>query len=378
MIEVLIAGAGPAGSVAALVLARAGSRVLLVDRARFPRDTLCGDLVNPGAMAVLRRLGLAARVEARGLPIEGMIVTGEGGLRVAGAYPGGVRARALVRRDLDAGLLSAAVEAGARFEEGVEVLEPLVYEGARGPEVRGAIVRARDGRQMRIPALLTLAADGRDSTLAFGLGLARHPERPRRWAAGAHFEGVEGCSAHAEMHLRARRYIGVAPVPDGLVSACVVTEDRRGLEDPTGLVHRVLAADPLLAGRFARARAVAPAIALGPLAVDASAAGMAGLLLAGDAAGFIDPMTGDGIGFAIRGAELAARIGLWGLEHGPATVLVRLAAERRMMFARKQRFNRALRALVASPASVWGAALGARLAPFLLRRAIAIAGDVAP
>jgi len=376
VIEVLVAGAGPAGSVAALVLARAGVRVLVVDRARFPRDKLCGDTVNPGTMAVLKRLGLASRVEERGLPLDGMLVTGEGGVRVAGDYPGGLRARALVRRDLDAWLLSAAIDAGARFQEGVQVVEPLVYQGARGPEVRGAVVRARDGRRLRMPALLTLAADGRRSVFGFGLGLARHPERPRRWAAGAYFQDVEGCAARGEMHVRARRYIGVAPVPGGLVNACLVTEDRRGFEDPTALVVGALAADPMLRDRFARARVVGPAVSLGPLAVDVSAAGAPGLLLAGDAAGFIDPMTGDGIGFAIRGGELAARIGLWGLEHGPLTVHVRLAAERRMMFAHKERFNRVLRALVARPASVRGAAFGARLAPFLLRRAIATAGDV--
>jgi len=376
MIEVLVAGAGPAGSVAALVLARAGVRVLVLDRARFPRDKLCGDTVNPGAMAVLKRLGVAAGVEARGLPLDGMMVTGEGGVRVAGDYPAGVRARGLVRRELDAGLLAAAIEAGARVEEGVQVLEPLVFESARGPEVRGAVVRARDGRRLRIPALLTLAADGRRSVFAFGLGLARHPDRPRRWAAGAYFEDVDGCSARGEMHVRAHHYIGVAPLPGGLVNACLVTEDRRGFEDPTALLRGALAADTLLAGRFARARVVRPAMSLGPLAVDATAAGLAGLLLAGDAAGFIDPMTGDGIGFAIRGAELAARVAMFGLERGPATAHLRLAAERRMMFARKQRFNRTLRALVSHPGSVRGAALAARLAPFLLRRAIAIAGDV--
>ena len=378
VIEVLVGGAGPAGSVAALVLARAGARVLLVDRARFPRDKLCGDTVNPGTMAVLRRLGLAAPVEAHGLPLDGMLVTGEHGVRVAGDYPSGVHARALVRRDLDAWLLKAAIDAGARFEQGVQVLEPLLYDGAGGAEVRGATVRTGEGRRLRLPAQLTIAADGRHSTLAFALGLARHPERPRRWAAGAYFQDVDGCSARGEMHVRARRYIGVAPLPGGLVNACLVTEDRRGFDEPTTLLREALAADPLLGDRFARARLVRPAIALGPLAVDSSAAGVAGLLLAGDAAGFIDPMTGDGIGFAIRGAELAARIGLWSLEHGHAAAHVRLAAERRLMFARKQRFNRALRALVSRPGSVRGAARAARLAPWLLRRLIAIAGDVDP
>ena len=85
--DVLIAGAGPAGSIAALVLARAGARVTLVDRARFPRDKLCGDTINPGALAILGRLGLGGVTDG-GLRIEGMIVSGGGGVRVVGAYGG--------------------------------------------------------------------------------------------------------------------------------------------------------------------------------------------------------------------------------------------------------------------------------------------------
>src|SRR2546428_7105462 len=80
MFDVLIVGAGPAGSVAATVLARAGARVRLVDRATFPRHKLCGDTVNPGTLALLRRLGLSAHIEERGLPVVGMRLTGGTGL----------------------------------------------------------------------------------------------------------------------------------------------------------------------------------------------------------------------------------------------------------------------------------------------------------
>ena len=160
------------------------------------------------------------------------------------------------------------------------------------------------------------------------------------------------------MHVRRGHYIGVAPLPDGLVNACLVTEDRRGFDDPTALAAAALAADPWLGPRFARARLAQPAVSLGPLAVDARAAGMAGLLLAGDAAGFIDPMTGDGLRFAMRGAELAARVALESLEHGTGRPRAARRA-RRAEFARKQRFNRALRTIVARPAAVSAGALAA-------------------
>src|SRR4029079_11002239 len=120
MIDVLIVGAGPAGTVAGAILARAGVRVRIVDRARFPRDKLCGDTINPGALAMLRRLGLAGDIERRGLPVSGMRVTGEG-VAIDGRYPHGMSGYAILRRDLDALLLDQALAAGCQFEPNVRV-----------------------------------------------------------------------------------------------------------------------------------------------------------------------------------------------------------------------------------------------------------------
>src|SRR5438552_15993950 len=127
MIDVLIVGAGPAGSVAATVLARAGARVRIVDRAAFPRDKLCGDTVNPGSLALLRRLNLARVSEAEGLPIAGMLVTGHG-VAIEGRYPDGVCGRAIVRRHLDWGLLQEAMNAGAEFDPTVSIRRAIVDE----------------------------------------------------------------------------------------------------------------------------------------------------------------------------------------------------------------------------------------------------------
>ncbi|MBI3401447.1 MAG: FAD-dependent monooxygenase [Acidobacteria bacterium] len=394
MCDVLIVGAGPAGAVAGIVLARAGARVRLIDRAVFPRDKLCGDTLNPGTLAHLARLGLAREIEQRGLRIDGMCVTGERGDSITGRYPGGLTGRAIVRRDLDALLLQYAAAAGCEIETRCVVRRPVVVESGGARRVTGVVVGGAGGER-EITAPVTIAADGRRSTIAFALGLARHPAHPRRWAVGAYYAGFlprqnaetsggsertrpTSADVFGEMHIRSGRYIGVAPVPGGLTNVCLVIPSRAGDEvfgDPAALLARELARDPLLRDRSAGARLATAPVVLGPLAVDVDPAAIDGLLLAGDAAGFIDPMTGDGLRFAVRGGELAAHAALDAVEHGWNGIAERLASDRRREFGGKWRFNRVLRAVVASPRALGVVAQGARVAPGVLRAVIARAGD---
>ncbi len=182
--DVIVVGAGPAGAIAALVLARAGVRVHVLDRARFPRFKLCGDSVNPGAMAILTRLGLGGVVEGA-LPVDGMIVTSEAGARCQGRYGDGHQGCMISRHRLDAALLASAQAAGACVDEGVLVQAPAV-DGGR---VSGVEVSRAD-RRFVLRARIVIAADGASSRVARTLGLARHAQRPRRWAVGAYFEDV--------------------------------------------------------------------------------------------------------------------------------------------------------------------------------------------
>ena len=133
--------------------------------------------------------------------------------------------------------------------------------------------------------------------------------------------------------------------------------------------------DPLLRDRFAGARATSDVVVLGPLAVEARSAGCPGMLLAGDAAGFVDPMTGDGLRFAIRGGELAAEAALAELRTGlPAHA--QLLAVRNGEFATKWRINRALRALVGSRHALACAALATRAWAAPVEHLVGIAGDI--
>jgi flavin-dependent dehydrogenase len=381
---VLIVGAGPAGSIAGLVAARAGARVRIIDRASFPRAKLCGDTVNPGAMKTLARLGLGEAIETRGLPVEGMLVTGDE-VSVTGRYPDGVYGRAIRRIDLDWILLRAAIAAGCEFEPGLAVRSASVEDTKRGSVIRAVDITLRSGTA-RMTAPVIVAADGRRSTLAFGLGLLQHPVRPRRWAIGGYFAAVRRPAGNAsgrhvvgEMHIRKYGYVGVAPIPDGLTNVCLVRPFAPGdsdFRDPAALLRRCLASDPGLRDRFESATAVSEPIVLGPLAVDQTGRPpIDGLLVTGDAAGFIDPMTGDGLHFAIRGGELAAHAALRALTYGWRGVHEAHAGARAHAFAAKHRFNRALRSVVASRMAIALGALGARMVPAALRVIVARAGD---
>lgn len=376
MDDVVIAGAGPAGAFAAAILARAGCRVRLFDRARFPRHKLCGDTLNPGAVAILQDHFDVAPLVAMSDPIRGMLLTGPNGVQVRGEYGEGLAGRAVTRRVLDQWLIERAVEAGAVLDEGAAVRDLIVKDS----RVAGVIVDGPSGKRCTHPARLVIGADGRRSAIAIGRGLSRQPARPRRWAIGAYYTGVDGTTSMGEMHIRRGHYIGVAPVPHGLTNACLVVSHDHGdapLTRPAETLTSFLNADPQLAPRFARAHAASAPVMLGPMAVDATAAGAPGLLLAGDAAGFIDPMTGDGLRFALLGAALAASVargsldGLEPVERAHVT----LAGRRRRAFQSKWRFNRTLRSLVASPASVTAAAMTAQVLPSVFAKMIQFAGD---
>ena len=375
--DVLVVGAGPAGTIAARQLAIAGVRVRIVDRATFPRNKLCGDTLNPGCLAMLARLdsSVAVRIRACAVAISGMTVTGPGGATVAADYPSGLTGASLMRRDLDQWLLESAIAAGAQFDSGVAVSAPsLVERPLRVVGVRAAC----GGREYDIHARVVIAADGRASRLATALTLSRFAKAPQRWAYGAYFSHVHGLMAHGEMHIRADGYVGVAPLPEGVANVCVV---RSGAHLTAGqeadrVITCAIGADPGLAERFTGARRISDVTVLGPLGVDSRAPGCPGLLLAGDAAGFVDPMTGDGLRFAIRGGELAAKAALAELDSG-VPAFEQLRAWRTREFAGKWRINRTLRALVESPRALWWATRAAQAWPAPVTHLIGVAGDIA-
>lgn len=376
MDDVIIVGAGPAGALAATMLARAGARVRVFDRARFPRPKLCGDTLNPGALRILAAHMSLDSIVGKSLPLDGMLLTGPREVQVRGHYPAGVTGRSISRRELDALLMTEAVRAGAEVIDNACVTTPVLDASGQVVAVR---VKTSGGAAREHRARMIIAADGRASRLGRMLRLVTCPATPRRWAIGGYFSGVEQLMPAGEMHVRAGHYIGVAPLPGGLANACLVVPYQRGgaLRDPQRVLTDALSDDEQLAPRFREARLIERPDVLGPMALDARAVGVPGLLLAGDASGFIDPMTGDGLRFALRGAVLAATVTLDVLAGriNSRDAVSRLADSRQHAFAAKWRFNRILRSLVGSAPALRVTAASAALMPFAFEALIRYAGD---
>ncbi len=321
-VEVLVVGAGPAGIGVAVSLAARGREALVLDRAVFPRDKICGDFMGPGAAAALARLGLLASIPSSVVrPVAGMRLTAaRSASEVVGRYDAARRGLAACRRDLDAALLAAARARGVRVLEGVRVVD-LVRD--RRGAVAG-VVAAQAGRgRLEIRAGLVVGADGRHSVVARRLGLARPaPSRFRRFAVRAFFVDPRAQpatrAAFAEMHLgEAGLYGGLSALPDGRASVCLVADEARlprGRAAQAAWYDAQVAAFPALAARLAGGRRVSDVDVLGPLAVRTIGAVADGALLVGDAAGFFDPLTGEGMLAALRGAELAAGVAVRALD----------------------------------------------------------------
>jgi geranylgeranyl reductase family protein len=338
--DVIVVGAGPAGSSAAFHLAEAGVDVLVLDKATFPRDKICGDGLTPRAVRQLLAMGVDVDAPGwqrnRGLRIVGA------GHRLELPWPdlasfppyGLVR----TRMDLDELLARHAEKAGARLREGMSVTRPLVDE--RTGRVTGVAARPVDergrkaGDEVTFTAPLVIAADGVSARIAIALGLERRENRPMGVAVRAYYETPRHDDEWMESWLELwdgepnRSHLlpcygwifgvgdGTANVGLGILNTSKAFRN----VDYKDVLQRWLAHTPEEWG-FRDENLVGPVRSAAlPMGFNRKPHYTRGVLLCGDSGGMVNPFNGEGIDYALEAGHLAAETIVQALarEEGPA------------------------------------------------------------
>jgi flavin-dependent dehydrogenase len=384
--DVIVVGAGPAGAATAILLAGEGLSVTVLDRARSPRTKICGEYLSPEGPRILDRLGVLKAVGAAGAPtLAGMRITApdgrvlEGRYRAMGAWrPYHEGALAVPRALLDSALSERLRSVPVDLREDVRVTDVIV-EGRR---VTGVKAVDSQGCRHELRARLVIGADGRASVIAQRLG-CRRPHRLRRLALVTYVRGLPDCREVGEIFVDPPDYAILNPVAPDRVNLSLVVPLAHAAPHSARLETFLEARArqlPHLARRIAGAERITPVQAMGPLAYRVAPPRHDGVLLVGDAAGFYDPFTGEGIFSALRGAELAAETATRALAAGDVSARAFRAYRRarRDAFRAKERLTRAIQFVVRRR---WAANLTATFLesrPELLDLLLGVVGDYVP
>jgi geranylgeranyl reductase family protein len=322
--DLIVVGAGPAGSATAYHAAAAGLDVLLLEKAQFPREKVCGDGLTPRGVRGLLRMGIDTSAGSGWVRNRGLRVIAAG-LRLELPWPqladwpdyGLVRPRT----DLDELLATTAKAAGARLHERTQVTGPLVDE--RTDRVAGVRATGPAEEPLAFRAPLVVAADGGSARLALARGIPKRDDRPLGVAIRRYYTSPRTSDDYLESHLElwGREASGrevllpgygwVFGLGDGTSNVgCGLLNTAKGFRDTNyrQLLRDWLASLPPEWG-FTEDNAVGPmrSGAL-PMGFNRTPAYRAGLLLVGDAGGVVNPFNGEGIAYAMESGELAAEV----------------------------------------------------------------------
>lgn len=400
--DVVVVGGGPAGAATAAHLAREGFDVALLDRAQFPRDKACGEFLTPPTRGLLSDLGAWEAVCAAGArPVETMVLVAPDGSRTCCTpSEGSPVGYALRRIALDAILLATARQAGVSVSEGVSVRALLRDDTGR---VCGVTAQTEGGEKYEIRARLVIGADGTHSLIARQLGLVRPLPRLQRVALVSHWGHVSGPTESIEMRARgpivcgldfpghlphsSLSFLGVGDQHfPGNVSSANVT-----FVVPTGMASQIAGRKrdfiaqmletqfPDLAERLSGAECEPTIRTVGCFGHVCRPPVADGALLVGDAATFIDPFTGEGVYFALRGAEQAAEVALKALrENNLSRSRLLEYARARTELTRRYLLCDVVQAVVRCPALLSRVVQRLDRSPDLADRLLSIIGDQRP
>jgi geranylgeranyl reductase family protein len=322
--DVIVVGAGPAGSTTAFYLARSGLDVLLLEKARFPREKVCGDGLTPRAVKALVAMGVPTDERDGWIQNRGLRIIG-GGARLElpwpelTSYPGYGLVRS--RLGFDETLARSAQKAGARLIEGMTVTGPVLDDQAgrmTGVIARETAAGAEDGAQRSYRARVVIAADGNSSRLSVAMGLRKREDRPLGVAVRTYYTSPRHDDDYLESWLELwddGRLLpgygwifgagdGTSNVGLGLLNTSAAFQHT----DYRGLLKRWLAGMPAEWGLCEENRTEPIRGAALPMGFNRTPHYTRGLLLAGDAGGMVNPFNGEGIAYAMESGEIAARV----------------------------------------------------------------------
>jgi menaquinone-9 beta-reductase len=320
--DVIVVGAGPAGSTAAFHLASAGLDVLLLEKTHFPREKVCGDGLTPRAVKALTTMGVPIAESDGWLRNKGLRIIGGGG-RIElpwpdlSSYPGFGLVRS--RLDFDEILARHAQKAGARLLEGVNVTGPLLDD--RTGRIVGVTAREAingETREHRFGGRLVVAADGNSSRLSVAMGLQKRDDRPLGVAVRSYYATPRHDDDYLEAWLDLwdgnkllPGYGWIFGMGDGTSNVglgLLNTSEAFGNIDYRAMLRRWLAAMPAEWGLNEETRTQPVRGAALPMGFNRTPHYTRGLLLAGDSGGMVNPFNGEGIGYALESGEIAARV----------------------------------------------------------------------
>lgn len=351
--EAIVVGGGPAGSTFATLLAERGHRVLLLDKASFPRHKPCSDYVSPSVAPILEDLGVLDDVMRTGAyRMDAMMVHAPNGDRFVADFAKAEAGRAAIglsRYRLDAILLERAKAAGVTVCERAHVRN-VAQEGGRVTGVEVTI----DGTRELLHASLIVGADGHNSAVSRSLDLDGPLRWPRKTGLAAHFRNVADLDRFGEMHVGLEAYAGLAILEDGLTNLTVVA-DQQSVKTRTGTIDdyfdEVVQSIPAVARKLEGAERVGGIRGVGPMARRARRTTGDGYLLIGDAASFLDPFVGEGVYQAMKGAQLAAPVASAALTRGDtsAGALFPYRRARRRAFTAKRQVSWIVQGFINTP-----------------------------
>jgi flavin-dependent dehydrogenase len=350
--DVIVVGAGPAGALAARQTAKLGARTLLVDRATFPRGKVCGGCFNARSAKLLDGVGLGHLLPGcEAVPTRELELAMSGRslrLPMTGGY-------ALSRETFDAALIEEAIAAGAEFLPGTRALRSELHEDARATELSG------EEGTCEVRARVLVAADGLGGRLLDGR--PQPPDPSSRLGGGALIDDDAADYRPGTIYMGLGRdgYVGVVRVEGGRLNVA-------GAFDPAAVKRQGI---PALADEVLRNAGLPGIDGLiaaewrGTPLLTRQAEAVAGerILALGDATGYVEPVTGEGMAWAMVAAVAAAPLAVAGAQEWSPAIAHRWVREYRGLIARRTWFCRTITGLLRSPVATRSAMLAASMVP---------------